>query len=388
MRLLMKILVLVKVFSFILAVFFSLPGECLSGERLVRTRLDVPVGLKTPPFDVERFLYAPPGFRVSVFATGLSRPRFMAVGPDGFIYVTETGSGEVVVLPDKNGDGVADKKAVFASGLDSPHAIAFRGKEVIVAETGRLTLLTDTDTDLRADIKKVLSGDIPAGGGHSTRTVVIGPDGHFYVSNGSSCNVCIERDKKRAAVLKIPPEGGKSEIYATGLRNSVGIVFHPETGELWGVDNGRDWLGDDLPPEELNRIKGGSDYGWPYCYGDRIPDPDYGSLERCKGTVAPEVKMQAHSAPLGIGFGYGLKFGYEYEDALYIAFHGSWNRDVPTGYKLVAIPFRDGRPASDSPFDFITGWLVEGGAWGRPVFPLVGPDGALYLSDDRAGAVY
>jgi glucose/arabinose dehydrogenase len=146
-------------------------------------------------------------------------------------------------------------------------------------------------------------------------------------------------------------------------------------------------MGDDLPPEELNLITAGADYGWPYCYGDRVPDPDYGSAKRCASTTPPVVKMQAHSAPLGVAFGYGLGFPAPYKDVLYIAFHGSWNRSVPTGYKVVGIPFEKGRPAG-APFDFVTGWLVGDKAWGRPVAPVVGPDGALYLSDDKAGAVY
>ncbi|MBI5345324.1 MAG: PQQ-dependent sugar dehydrogenase, partial [Deltaproteobacteria bacterium] len=275
----------------------------------------------------------------------------------------------------------ADSKVIFASDLNKPHGIAFIGAEAIVAETGGLVLLKDTDNDLKADVRKVISRDLPEGGGHWTRTVAAGSDGYLYVSAGSSCNACEEKDPRRAAVLRFKPQGGQAEVFAKGLRNSVGIAFEPDTKELWGVDNGADWLGENLPPEELNRIVKGGDYGWPYCYGDNIPDPDMGT------TLPPAVKMQAHSAPLGMAFGYNLKFPQPYRDVLFVAFHGSWNRLAPTGYKLIGIPFKNGRPDGE-PFDFITGWMRGGVAWGRPVGLLVGGDGALYLSDDYAGAVY
>lgn len=369
------------------ALLLFLPVHASSGPKLVKVKLDVPAALRSGPFAKSRTLKLPPGFKVSLFASGLKSPRFMAFGPDGHLYVTLPRSGSVVVLPDRDKDNVADPALVFADGLDEPHGIVFRSAELIIAENGALVLLKDVDGDFKADVKRRLSGDVPGGGGHWTRTVVIGPDKSLYLSAGSSCNVCIEKDRRRAAVLKFPAGGGKGELYASGLRNSVGIAFDPRSGDLWGVDNGRDRIGDDLPPEELNLITDRSDYGWPYCYGDRVPDPEYGSVERCADTTAPVVKMQAHSAPLGIAFGYKLKFPPPYTDVLYIAFHGSWNRTTPTGYKLVAIPFVDGRP-SGKPFDFASGWLVGERAWGRPVAPVVGPDGALYLSDDKAGAIY
>lgn len=349
--------------------------------------LEVPAKYRTGPFAAKRYLTAPPGFRVSVFASGLNGVRFLAADDKGRIYASIPSEGSVIVMPDRDNDGVADEVTVFASGLNRPHGLAFAEGGLIVAETGRLILLKDTRGGLKADFKRVITEDIPEGGAHWTRTVAVGPDGGFYVSAGSDCNSCVESDRRRAAILRFSPAGGGAYVYATGLRNSVGIAFHPETKELWGVDNGRDLLGDDLPPEELNKIAEGGDYGWPYCYGDRTPDSGLGSTGRCRDTAAPAVMMQAHCAPLGIAFGKGLKFRAEYRDVLYVAFHGSWNRTIPTGYKLVAIPFKEGKPAGQ-PVDFITGWLVEGKAWGRPVDPLVGHDGALYLSDDYAGAIY
>ncbi|MEO5702925.1 MAG: PQQ-dependent sugar dehydrogenase [Gammaproteobacteria bacterium] len=338
------------------------------------------------PLRKKRILMAPPGFHIAVFAEDLGKARFMAVSPAGDIYLSVPPKGQVLVLPDRNKDGVADRVVVFADDLDQPHGLAFRGNELIVAENSRLTRLVDTNSDLRADVKTVVSNDIPGGGGHATRTVVQGAAGKLYVAAGSSCNVCIEEDPRRATVMRFQPQGGKGEIYARGLRNTVGLAIHPVTGELWGVDNGRDMLGDDLPPEELNLIAQGADYGWPYCYGNAVPDPQLGTQQRCANTRPPAVALQAHSAPLGLTFGHGLAFPEEYQQTLLIAFHGSWNRSQPTGYKLIGIPFKAGKPQGE-PFDIITGWLEGDKPWGRPVAPLVGADGALYLSDDY-GTVY
>jgi glucose/arabinose dehydrogenase len=366
--------------------------------------LGVPEQYRQGPFATQRVLVAAPDVRVSVFAAGLGKARFMALSQEGDIYLSVPNRGQILVLPDKNGDGVADEQIVFADGLDRPHGLAFRGRELVVAETGRLISLMDTDADLRADVKEVLSEDVPAGGGHWTRSVVVGPDMNLYISAGSSCNACIENDPRRAAMLRVSAAGGEAELYARGLRNSVGLAFHPLSGELWAVDNGRDMLGDNLPPEELNQIVQGADYGWPYCYGQRVPDPDVGSAQRCEDTRPPALEMQAHSAPLGIAFGMGLAAPKPYQELLYIAFHGSWNRSVPTGYKLVGVPFVKGKPVGPA-VDIVSGWLEEGrtlgviankiaglvnksNEWGRPVAPLVGADGALYLSDDYAGAVY
>ncbi len=369
--------------------YFRSPTEAETpgGSMPVETPLRAPDPLRRRGVPKGKTLRLAPGLSIAVFAAGLEGPRMLAFSPAGDLYVSLPRAGRVVVLPDRNGDAAADEVRTFAEGLDRPHGLAFAGKDLVAAENGRLVRLPDRDGNLTADQVEELSKDLPAGGGHWTRSVAFGPTGDFFVAAGSSCNVCIEKDPRRAAILRIGPEGGEAEIFARGLRNSVGLAFHPETGELWASNNGRDWLGDDLPPEEVNRIVAGGDYGWPYCYGQRIPDPDFGSPDRCRNTRPPEVEMPAHSAPLGIAFGHGLAFPDRYRSMLYVAFHGSWNRSVPTGYKLVGIPFRDGRP-SGPPEDIVSGWLHGRSAWGRPVSPAVGPDGALYLSDDRAGIIY
>ncbi|MBI2412359.1 MAG: PQQ-dependent sugar dehydrogenase [Deltaproteobacteria bacterium] len=371
-------------FFFLLLFSLSFAPAGADSGALVRTRLQVPEKFRTGALKSERHLFAPNGWNVSVFAGGLGGPRHMAMDEAGNIFVSITSDGTVVALPDRDRDGVADEALTFAEGLNKPHGLAFRGGDLIVAETGRIVSLKDKDKDLKSDSKEIITEDIPTGGGHSTRSIAISPSGDIFVSVGSSCNACVEKDKRRAAVLKV--EGMKTVLYATGLRNSVGIAMHPDTGDLWGADNGTDYLGDDLPPEELNRIVEGNDYGWPYCYGEKVPDPNMGSPERCKDTIPAVLGMQAHSAPLGIAFGKGLK-SPRFKDSLFIAFHGSWNRSSPTGYKVVSVPFKDGRPSGKA-IDIITGWLAKDGPWGRPVQPLVGKDGVLYISDDYAGAIY
>lgn len=351
---------------------------------LRQTPLIVPERYRVGALSTERTLEIRRGFVISVFAAGLSAPRKLAVSPDGVLFVSAMGSGQIIALPDRDRDGVADDLVVFAGGLQAPHGLAFLGRTLYVAESGRVLRFSDDDGDLRPERAEVVIGDLPPGGNHSTRTLAFGPDGWLYVSIGSTCNVCVEGDARRAAVVRYRPDGSGGELFASGLRNSVGIAFHPRTGELWGVDNGRDWLGDDWPPEELNRILPGRHYGWPRCHGDRVPDPELGDPAFCAQTEPPVVQMQAHSAPLGLAFLHDAVVAPEYRPDVLIALHGSWNRSVPTGYKLVRVALGD-PPLVE---DFARGWLVGAQAWGRPVDAVVGPDGALYVTDDRAGAVY
>jgi len=327
----------------------------------------------------------PRGFALSVYAEGLERARFMSFAPDGTLYVG-TNSDKVYALPDKNGDGRADTVIVFSSGLRSPHSVAFKDGWLYVGETHRVIRLRDTDGDLKADEQEVMVADLPAGGQHFTRTIGFGPDGALYVSVGSSCNVCQESDRRRAAILRFKDSNSKAELHATGLRNAVGFAWHPATKEMWATDNGRDWLGDELPPEELDLVRSGDDHGWPYCYGQRVPDPDLGSRERCAATQPATFEMPAHSAPLGLEFYTGAQFPEEYRGDLFIAFHGSWNRSVPTGYKVVRVRFKDGRPVAME--DFVDVWFQGGRVQHRPVDVKTGPDGALYVSDDRGGAIF
>ncbi len=328
------------------------------------------------------------GFTISVFAQGLDDPRMLAVGPDGALYVAERGAGRVLRLLDQDGDGSLDTQQAVAQGLNAPSSLAFyQDGSLYVAETRRVLRLSQPDAHGIFQKQEVVIDGLPSGG-HSTRTLLFSPDfSTLFVSIGSSCNVCIEGDARRAAIMAYNPDGSHARLYARGLRNAVGITFRPGTDELWATNNGRDLLGDDLPPETINLVQQGDDFGWPRCHAGRIIDPEFGGLQGCQGVKAPLVEMQAHSAPLGLTFYSGSQFPEDYRGDLFVAFHGSWNRSVPTGYKLVRISMQGGQPGPVQ--DFATGWLLPNGSnWGRPVDVVSGNDGSLYLSDDAGGKIY
>lgn len=330
----------------------------------------------------------PPGFGISVFAQGLSNPRMMTVGPDGQLYVAERGAGRIIRLPDRDMDGVADNIEVVADGLRAPSSLAFyRDGSLYVGETTRVLRLTEPDNNGVFQVREVIIDGLPEGG-HNTRTVLFSPDWEYlFVSVGSSCNVCIETDVRRSTIMRYNPDGSGEEVYAQGIRNAVGIVFRPGTDELWATNNGRDGMGDDVPPDTIEFVRQGADAGWPRCHAGRISDPAFGGPGACDGVAAPAVELQAHSAPLGLTFYTGEQFPESYRGHLFVAFHGSWNRSVPTGYKVVGIPMENGTPGQV--YDFATGWLRPNGTrWGRPVDVQTGADGSLFVSDDGEGRIY
>lgn len=356
-----------------------------AAPRTATPPMEVPPTRVVPPVEA---INLPPDFGISVFVGGLRGPRMMTVGPDGHLYVAERSAGRIVRLPDRDGDGLADAVEVVVEGLNAPSSIAFyRDGSLYVGETTRILRLSGPDERGVFREREVVVDGLP-NGGHSTRTVLFSPDwSTLFVSVGSSCNVCIEEDRRRATILRYNPDGSEEEVYVRGLRNAVGITFRPGTTELWATNNGRDWLGDDQPPETIYAVEAGDDAGWPRCHSGRIVDPDYGSPNACEGVLNPVVEMQAHSAPLGLTFYTGERWPEEYRGDLFVAFHGSWNRTVPTGYKVVRVPIRDGDPGPVQ--DFATGWLREDGSqWGRPVDVLTGSDGSLFVSDDGGGAIY
>ncbi|HEX5529076.1 MAG TPA: PQQ-dependent sugar dehydrogenase [Methylomirabilota bacterium] len=293
-------------------------------------------------------LKVPPGFAIDVFANKVGGVRFMAVDPAGTLLVSEPSGGRVLALPDKNGDGKADGIQTVVDGLDQPHGLAFRDGALHVAENGRVQRFRYDPATMKATQPTVVVPGLPAGGGHWTRTVVFGPDGGLYVSVGSSCNVCRESDKRRAVVLRYNADGSGERIFASGLRNAVGLAFQPGSGALWATVNERDWRGDDVPSDMITEVRDGAFYGWPDCLtvgGKAIPDDRFEKGARCDRVTPPTVAIQAHSAPIGLVFYTGTQFPTEYRGSLFAAYRGSWNRTVPTGYKVVRVRFRDGKPA-------------------------------------------
>ncbi|MDQ2907152.1 MAG: PQQ-dependent sugar dehydrogenase [Chloroflexota bacterium] len=330
-------------------------------------------------------LHLPPGFQADVFYTHLSSPRFMTFGPDGTLFVAERGSGSIVALASSPHGGA--RKIVVVGGLDDPTSLDFYQGALYVGEGSRISRFT-LGPDLRVIDKQVVIPNLPSGGQHSTRTVLVGPDGNLYVSIGSTCNVCIESDPHRAAIWTYRLDGSGGRLYARGLRNAVGLAINPWNRQIWVTNNGRDALGDDTPPETVYALQDGGNYGWPRCHAGDIVDPDYGSPGDCNGVIPPLIKMQAHSAPLALAFYTMSQFPPRYH-GLFVAFHGSWNRSVPTGYKVVFIPLTASGQVAGPAQDFATGWLVNNDtAIGRPAGLAVGPDGALYISDDKAGVIY
>jgi len=344
------------------------------------------------PFDLKQ-LKAPDGFHIAVYAE-VDGPRMLTFSPGGVLLVSESGEGKVAALPDSRHTGKAEKEVVILRGLNEPHGIGFYGGKLYVAENDKIRSYDWDEANLRATNPKNIA-DLPSGGGHSTRSLVFHGN-KLYVSAGSSCNACIEKDSRRAAVMEMNPDGSGQRVFAKGLRNAVGVAVNPKTDTVWVTVNGRDWLGDDLPPEVIFDLgQSGGDFGWPYCYGEHIPDPNFTKAgdNRCQSVIGPKVQMQAHSAPLGLAFYQGSMFPPEYRNNIFVAFHGSWNRAVPTGYKVVRVKVDDRGQPVGGPQDFITGFLAPGepkkGRWmGRPVGIVFGGDGSMYVSDDSGDKIY
>lgn len=332
----------------------------------------------------------PPGFQISVYARGLSTPRFMTIGPDGVLLVANRGRNSVVALIPGASPTQAAKSLTLVSDLHDPTSLDMHEGYLYIGE-GNSIARVQLGNDLHAGpVERVITG-LPDGGQHSTRTVLIGPDNHIYVSIGSDCNVCQESNPYRAAVWVYNLDGSQGRLFAKGLRNAVGMQVNPWTDQVWVTNNGRDLMGDNTPPETVYTLIDQGDYGWPRCHAGDIPDPQFGqSPNACQGVQKPLVTMQAHSAPLGLGF-YppgAEQFPVQYQNSLYIAFHGSWNRSVPTGYKVVRVPLKDGTVAGPAE-DFATGWLQSNGSvTGRPAGVTVAPDGSLFVSDDTFNVIY
>lgn len=344
-------------------------------------------------------LKLPDGFSISIFAKDLGAPRVLLRDPSGTLLASIPSQGRVVALPDKNDDGVADETITVLSALNRPHGLAARCTsrcQLYVAETDQVAAYDYDSTTLKAENKKTIAR-LPGGGGHFTRTLLFLPppdNDKLLISVGSSCNVCNERDERRAKMLVVDADGKNLRTFASGLRNAVFMTLHPATKKIWVTEMGRDLLGDDIPPDEINIVEDGKNYGWPICYGKNTHDTafDKNTYVRPPCTepfeMPSHIDLPAHSAPLGLAFVPSGGWPAEYHGNLLLAFHGSWNRSVPTGYKIVRFRFDAAGRALEQE-DFISGWLQgDGTALGRPVDLLAEPGGTLYISDDKAGVIY
>ena len=323
----------------------------------------------------------PPGFRIEVYASDVPNARQMALGPDGIVFVGSRAEGKVYAV-------ARGSVHVLATGLQMPSGVAFRGGSLYVGAVSRILRFRDVARDLsHPPAPEVVTAAYPSDMHHGWKFIAFGSDGRLYVPVGAPCNVCEPPGRLHATITRIDPADPRPEVVARGVRNSVGFDFHPETGELWFTENGRDWLGDDRPPDELNRLtRAGEHFGFPYCHGTGLPDPEHNSGRACNGFTPPARELGPHVAALGMRFYTGRMFPEKYRGSIFIAEHGSWNRSTPIGYRVSFVKVEGGRAVAYE--TFADGWLKGNTTTGRPADVLVMPDGALLVSDDKAGRIF
>lgn len=323
----------------------------------------------------------PPRFGIEVFQNNLPGARSMALSPSGTLFVGTMEEGKVYAVKDK-------KIYVLAKNLNMPNGVALRGNALYVAEVSRVIRYDDIENRLSNPPAPVVVNDtFPHETHHGWKFIRFSPDGWLYVPVGAPCNVCKRDDKKYASIMRMRPDGSGLEVFASGVRNSVGFDWDPTTGDLWFTDNGRDMLGDDIPPDELNHAHlKGMHFGFPFCHGGTVADPEFGREQKCSEFTAPEAKLGAHVASLGMRFYTGSQFPKEYRNQIFIAEHGSWNRTKKSGYRIQVAFLKNGHV--DRVETFADGWMKNEVAWGRPVDVQVAADGSLLVSDDLAGAIY
>jgi len=330
----------------------------------------------------------PAGFVISMYAPNVAGARSLALGERGIVYVGTRSEGKVYALVDADGDMAAERVAVVASNLNSPNGVAYRNGALYVAEIHRV-IRFDGITERLADppAPVVVNDSFPRDRHHGWKFIAFGPDGMLYVPVGAPCNICLSADARYASIMRMKADGSGLSVYARGVRNTVGFDWHPVSKELWFTDNGRDWMGNDLPPDELNCApRAGMHFGYPYCHGRATLDPEYGKGKDCAAYTPPARELGPHVAALGMRFYTGVMFPAAYRGRVFIAEHGSWNRSTPIGYRVTTVTVENGRAGAYEVF--AEGWLSGASAWGRPVDLLVLPDGSMLVSDDRASAVY
>ncbi|OGD86516.1 hypothetical protein A2Z23_03455 [Candidatus Curtissbacteria bacterium RBG_16_39_7] len=327
-------------------------------------------------------------FQIGTFAKNLGNARDLEFTQDGTLFVSIPAQGKILALPDKNYDGIADEVKEILQGLNKPHGIAFYNGKLFVAEETKIARYNWDPEKLSVTFDKLLFS-LPEGGRHFTRTIAFNKKGQMFVSIGSTCNVCFEKNEWLSAVVVSDTEGINPTLFAKGLRNSVFITTNPATDEVWGTEMGRDFLGDNLPPDEINIISEGKDYGWPRCFGNKVHDTNFdssGSGQSCENTESPFYEIPAHSAPLGLVFINSPQFPKEWQGDLLVSYHGSWNRSVPTGYKITRLNVEGNTIKSEQ--DFVSGFLQGPQTYGRPVDLIFDSQGSLYISDDKSESIY
>lgn len=384
-------------FHGLLAALCAAPGLTLAQQG---DGTDVPVTghvykpAKVPP-TAQRMaqLKVPAGFTVAPFATGLGHPRVLAVAPDGTVYASRREEGDVVMLKDADGDGRADGTPQVVLNRSQAHGLAVHGGKLYLVTVKEL-FVADLQPDGRPGPLQMLAGDLPDAGQHANRTIAFGPDGMLYISVGSTCNACNESNAENATLLRVSPDGKSRTIFASGLRNTIGFDWHPATGQLWGMDHGIDYLGDEVQPEELNLIEHGRQYGWPHIWGSGGENPQstpVGGISKAQWKAMSEpmrLGYTAHAAPMQMLFYTGSAFPAEYRQDAFVAMRGSWNRKPASGYEIVRIRFAQGQPQRIEPF--VSGFVDErdGTHFARPVGLAMARDGSLLMTDDGNGVIY
>lgn len=384
-----------RAFFWLTLIVALLPAACAPGSGPpAPTNTPLPTPTPSPqalPPTIElpyNNISLPPGFEINVYALDLPNARSMALSPNGTLFVGTRTEGAVYALRDEDGDHYAERGFILANGLNMPNGVAFKDGALYVAEVNRVLRFDNIEANLDNPPEPVVVNDsFPRDRAHGWKFIRFGPDGMLYVPLGMPCNVCKPASEQYGTIMRMQPDGSGLEIFARGVRNSVGFDWHPQTGELWFTDNGRDHMGDDLPPDELNHApEPGLHFGFPYCHGGTIPDPQFGQERACSQFTPPAQPLGPHVAALGMRFYTGNMFPPAYRNQIFIAEHGSWNRSTPIGYRIMQVRLENNQAVSYNVF--AEGWLQGGQAWGRPVDLLVMPDGALLVSDDFGNAIY
>lgn len=363
-------------FSFLMLTLPALASSCIWAPQILGSGIHLDK------------IKLPDGFKISLYSDKVPGARSMTLGPRGLLFVGTRGEGKVYALVPAADGRRAERVMTVAKGLNSPNGVAFRQSSLYVAEINRILRFDNIADRLeRPPRPQVMNDGFPSDEAHGWKFIAFGPDDKLYVPVGAPCNACIRDDPRYASIMRLNPDGSGLEAFASGVRNTVGFDWHPVTKELWFTDNGRDWLGDNLPPDELNHApRQGMNFGFPYCYGKGVPDPEFGQGRSCSRFVPCSLALGPHVAALGMRFYTGTQFPREYQHQIIIAEHGSWNRSVPIGYRITLARLETNRAVKYEVF--AEGWLQGFKAWGRPVDVQVMPDGSLLVSDDKAGAIY